>query len=66
MLAIILTGWSIGELAIAIVIIAAIVACVFVALSVFQITIPDWVKKIFWILIAAFVIIAAIRLLMAM
>lgn len=59
-------SWSVGEIAILIVIIAAIVALVYVALNKFGVTIPDWVVKIFWILVVAFVVIAAIRLVMSM
>ena len=58
-----LSTFSIGEIAIWIVIVAAIVAVVYVALDKFGITIPDWVVKIFWILVVAFVIVMAIRLL---
>lgn len=57
-------GFSIGELAIAVVIIAAVVALVYVALRQFGIAIPGWVQQVFWILIVAVVVIAAIRLVM--
>ncbi len=65
-MALILAGYSIGQLAIAIIIIAAIVAVVYVALGKMGVGIPAWVTSIFWILIVAFVCIAAIRLLMNM
>ena len=58
--------WSVGEIAIAIVVIAAIVACVYVALSKFGVAIPDWVKTLFWIIVVAFAVIFCIRLLMSM
>lgn len=58
--------WGIGEYAIAIVAIAAIVALVFIALRKFGIAIPDWIVQIFWVLIVAFVVIAAIRIVMSM
>jgi len=58
--------WGIGEFAIALVVVCAIVAVAYVALNYFGITIPDWVVRIFWILVVAFVCIAAIRLLMRM
>jgi len=57
---------GIGEIAIYIVIVAAVVALVYVALRQFGITIPPWVVTVFWILVVAFVIIFAIRLVMAM
>ncbi len=59
-------AWSIGSIAIAIVIVAAVCALVFVALRQFGIAIPGWVVQIFWILVVAFVVIAAIRLLLSM
>ena len=57
---------SIGEWAVLIIVVAAIVAVVVVALQKFGITIPDWVQRIFWILLVAFVCVAAVRLLMRM
>lgn len=61
-----MTTWGVGELAIFIVVVAAIVALVFVALRKFGITIPDWVVSVFWILVVAFVVILAIRFVMLM
>ena len=57
-----IAGLSIAQLCIAIVIIAACVAIVYVALNRMGVAIPGWVAQIFWILIVAFVCIAAIRL----
>lgn len=62
----ILHGWSIGELAIAIVIVAAVVALVFVALRQFGIAIPAWVVQCFWIVVVAFVVIALIRIVLTL
>lgn len=59
-------GWSIGEIAIAIVIIAAVVAVVYVALKQFGIAIPQWVIQIFWIIVVAIVAILAIRFLLSL
>lgn len=59
-------GWTIGELAIAIVVIAALVALVCVALRKFEVKIPDWVVQVFWIVIVALVVIAAIRFVMTL
>lgn len=53
--------WSISELAIAIVIIAAIVGLVYVALRQFGVAIPAWVVQVFWIVAVAIVVILAIR-----
>jgi hypothetical protein len=54
--------WGITEFAIAIVVIAAIVALVYVAMRQFGITIPGWIVNVFWIIVVAIVIIFAIRL----
>lgn len=62
MLSAFIGGYSIGELAILVVAIAAVVALVFVALRKFKIAIPDWVIECFWIVIVAIVIILCIRL----
>lgn len=53
---------NIGQLAIYIVLIAAIVALVFVALKQFNVSIPPWVVQVFWILVVAYVVIFAIKL----
>lgn len=58
--------WSIGNIAIAVVVIAAVVALVYVALRAFKVEIPAWVIQVFWILIVAFVVIAAIKLVLSM
>ncbi len=58
--------WSIGSIAIAVVIIAAVVGLVYVALRQFNVAIPAWVIQVFWILVVAFVVIAAIRLVLSM
>ena len=59
-------AWSFGEWGIAIIIVAAVVAVVVVALRQFEITIPPWAVKVFWIFVVAAVCIAAIRLLLSM
>ena len=58
--------WSIVDIAIAIVVIAAVIALVFVALRQFGVSIPPWVVTVFWIIVAAFVIIFAIKLVAGM
>jgi len=61
-----IAGYSIGQLAIYIVAIAAIVGLVYIALNNFGVAIPEWVKQVFWIIVVAFVIIAGIRVVMSM
>ncbi len=61
-----LASWSIADIAIAVIVIAAIVAIVFIALRQYGVSIPPWIVQVFWVLIAAFVCIFAIRLLMTM
>ena len=55
-------GLDIVGLAIAIVIVAAVVALVYVAFRQFGVEIPGWVVHCFWIVIVAFVVIFCIRL----
>lgn len=58
-----LTGWTLLGLAHAIIIIAAVVAIVFIALRKFGITIPDWLVSMFWVIVVAFVALFALELL---
>ena len=55
------TPKTITEWAILVVVVAAIVALVYVALIQFGIAIPVWVVNIFWIVVVACVVIAAIK-----
>ena len=59
-------GWSVGSLAVAIVVTAGVCAVVFVVLRKLNISIPDWVVNIFWIVVVVAVGIMAIRLLMSL
>lgn len=59
-------AWSFGDMAIAIVIIAAVIALVFVALRQFNVTIPAWVVQVFWIVVVAVVVIFAIKLVLSL
>lgn len=59
-------AWSIGDIVIAIVIIAAIVAVMYIALRQFGVAIPPWVIQIFWICLVAVVAIVAIRFLLSL
>ncbi len=54
-------SWSLGEILIAVVIVAAAVALVYVALRQFGVSIPQWVVQVFWIVVVAVVVIFAIR-----
>lgn len=56
-----LWGWSVADLAICLVVVAAIVALVYVAFRQFGIAIPGWVQQVFWIVVVAFVIVVAIK-----
>lgn len=58
-------AWGIGEWAIAIVIVIAVVALVYAYCQWAGVTIPSIVVKCFWIVLGAVVVIAAIRFLMA-
>lgn len=57
---------GIAGLAIAIILIAAVAAIVFIALRQMGVAIPPWVIQVFWVLVVAFVCIAAIRFLLSM
>lgn len=62
----IVSGLSIGELAIWIVIVAAVVALVIVALKGMGVSPPAWAMQVLWIVVIAVVVIFAIRLVMSM
>ncbi len=59
-------GWSITEIIVTVIIIAAVIGVMYIALNQFGIKIPPWAVQIFWIVVVAFVAIFAIRLLMTM
>ena len=59
-------GYTFVDVLIAVVVIAALVALVYVALRQFGVTIPGWVVQVFWIVAVAFVVIFAIRLVASM
>ena len=61
-----LGGYSWVHLAIMVVIIAACCGLVLVAVRQFGLTIPGWLVQVFWIVVAACVIIFAIRLVASM
>lgn len=59
-------GLSIAQLAIVIIVVAAIIAVVFVALKQMGVQIPAFVITIFWILTAAVVCVLAVKFLAGM
>lgn len=65
-LAQLIAGYSLAHLLIAVVVIAACIALVYIALQQFGIAIPGWVIQVFWVVVVAFVIIFAIKLVLSM
>ncbi len=61
-----LVGWSMVDILVAIVIIAAAVGIMYAALNFFGITIPPVIIYIFWIVVIACVAILAIRFVASM
>lgn len=59
-------GWTFGELAIALVIVLAVIAVVYVATKAFGIPIPQWLIQIVAIVVVAAVAIIAIRFLLSL
>jgi len=59
-------GLSFVELAVCIIGFAAIVAIVMIALRKFGITPPEWFIQVLWVLVVAFVCIAAVFLIQSM
>lgn len=55
---------TIGDYAILLIVLAAIVAVAFVACTAMGVTIPGWVVHVFWILVICIVCVGAIKLLM--
>lgn len=58
--------WSIGEILIAIIVIAACVGITMVVLRVFGVSPPEWIIHILWIVLAACIAIFAIRIVLGM
>ena len=59
-------GYSIGQLLILVVVVAACVGLVLIACRQFGVQIPPWVGQVLAIVVVAFVIIFAIRLVLSM
>lgn len=58
--------WGAADYAIWIIIIAGIIAALFIGLRQLKIEIPGWVIQLFWVIVVVFVIVGAIRLLASM
>ncbi len=61
-----IVGWSLGQIIIAVIVVAACIGILVVACKQFGVAIPDWAIKIFWIVVVACVAIVAIRFLLTM
>ena len=59
-------NWSFGELAIAVVVFIAIVALVMVFVRQSGVAIPAWLINVFWIVVAAVVVIGAIKVVLTL
>jgi hypothetical protein len=60
-------SWGIGDLAIFIIIVAALIAIVYIAVQAFGAEkIPSWVKNIFWVVLVAAVAIIAVRIVLSL
>lgn len=62
MFAVLIAGYSLIQIAVAVVVIAAVCALVAIALRQFGIALPSWVTQALWVIAIAIVIIMAIRL----
>lgn len=60
------SSWGIGEIVIAIIVVAAILGILFVALKEFGIVIPPWVWRIIAIVFCAALCILAVRFLLSL
>lgn len=58
-----IAGWTILHYIVVFIVVCAAIGIMYVALAKFGVTIPDWVVKIFWIVVVAFVAIVAIKFL---
>lgn len=59
-------NWSIGRIAIAILVIAGIIGVVYVVLDQIGISIPGWIVHLLWIAFAVFIGVLFIRFLMSL
>ncbi len=56
-----LWGLDIVHVCILIVIIAGLVAIVYIALNKLGVGIPEWVKQVFWVVVVVFICVIAIK-----
>lgn len=63
---IVLRAWSVGDLAIAVVIVAAVIALTAIALRQFNVQIPSWVLQVVWVVLVACVVIVAIKFVLSL
>lgn len=59
-------GWTVGEIAVALIVVLAIVAVVVVITRGMGVAIPGWLIQVFWIVVAAAVGILAVRFLLSL
>ena len=62
----VVAGYSLGQLAIIVVVLLAVAALVMVATRAFGVQIPGWLVQVISIVVAAVIIIFAIRIVMSM
>ncbi len=60
------TGSVVADIAIMVVVVAAIITLVYIGLRQLGVAIPQWVVQVFWVLVVAFAIIFAIKLIVSM
>jgi hypothetical protein len=59
-------AWSIGQIAVAVIIVLALVGIVLIAAKAMGVTIPQWAWQIIGIVVVAFVAIVAIKFVLSM
>jgi hypothetical protein len=65
MIAALFDRWDVGTFLISFVLIVAVCAVVLVALRQFDVTVPEWLKQVGVIVLVAFVVVFAIRLILS-
>lgn len=60
-----LAGYTIGQILVAVIVIAAVIAIAYIAIKAMGIPIPPWAINILWIVIIALVAIFAIKLVLS-
>lgn len=63
---VVLRAWSLADVAVAVIVIAALAAIVFIALRAMHIEVPQWAMQVAGVLVVAFVCILAIKFLLVM